>query len=84
MTAPAARPCPPPAPVARGGAPPARAGAGRRRALAGAKVALALALGAAPARADDEANVRSGINSFEGGRYQECIERFEAMFAEDS
>ncbi|HEU4404234.1 MAG TPA: hypothetical protein VFS43_02935 [Polyangiaceae bacterium] len=77
MTAPAApRRCPPAPGRAR------RAPAvGPRRA---APLALALALVSGRARADDEANLRSGVNSFEGGRYQECIERFEAMFTEGS
>ncbi|MCU0681381.1 MAG: hypothetical protein MUF34_03830 [Polyangiaceae bacterium] len=85
MTAPAARRRLPPAPAARGGGPSARTGARLAASrLVGVMLALAFGLVAGPARADDEANVRSGINSFEGGRYQECIERFEAMFAEDS
>lgn len=78
MTAPARR---------RPAAAPGRRARGRRAAaparLAGS-LALALALVAGRARADDEANLRSGVNSFEGGRYQECTERFEAMFAEGS
>jgi hypothetical protein len=76
MTARAARSRPPTAPGPRA--------ARGRAAAAAALVGAAAALGAGPARADDEANVRSGINSYEGGRYQECIERFEAMFAEGS
>jgi hypothetical protein len=82
MMAPAARRRPLPAPDLGGRIP--LQGPTPTRLLGALGLALGLSLVAGPARADDEANVRSGINSFEGGRYQECIERFEAMFDESS